>query len=168
MTSPAAEDASALSSHAMAIAPRKRRRAATDPESKCVAVVLRPGMRQREYRRVERRLEKNRMTTIPVIVGAPAKRAGASPPICGVIIVGSKGMARRADQSGLEAVVQDAAERDTPILALSDAGPLALAALGKAAPDEPCAGVLIGDDIEPLKAEDIDRAIDRMGAATPR
>lgn len=149
----------------MQIAPRKRRALAVP---KCVGLVLRPGMKQREFRRVEQRLDRNRLASLPVIVGASAKRSTLNTPICGLVVVGSDAALRAEDQHGLESIVRDAIERQAPVLALSDAVPIALSALGEPLLERDCAGVLINKRVERLAYADIDRAIDRIGAGPPR
>lgn len=153
---------------AMRIAPNKRR-ANSEYISKRVGLVLRTGMKHREFRQVQRRLERNRMASLPVLVGVRDSRSSPTAPICGLIIVGSDGAVSPQERAGLEAVVQQAAARRTPVLALSDASALALRALGHAPAHEAYAGVLIGANIEQLSAgAEIDRAIDLISACPER
>lgn len=154
---------------ALRIAPAKRAGAAQETEKKYVAIVLRPGMRQSEFRRIERRLARHKLASLPVLVGASGRKNPPNAPICGMIVVGSHAPVRPHEQSDLAAAVRDASERAAPILALSDAAPLALNALGEPEPEKPLTAVLITDGVKTLAAQsDIDRAVDLIAASPAR
>ena len=152
------------------VGPSKRSRNDVTRETKRAAVVLRPGMRQSEFRRVDLRLDRNHLAKLPIFVGANARRVSVpDAPLCGLVVTGSDGVAHRAECAGLAEIVRDALDRKVPILALSDAAPIALAAAGCEPPTAPHQAIFIGDGVEGLSARaDIDRAIDMMAALPPR
>lgn len=152
------------------VGPSKRTRGALLKDSKRAAVVLRPGMRQSEFRRVEVRMSRNHLSSLPIIIGANAKHAGVpDAPLCGLIVTGSDAVTHPTERAGLFEIVRDAMERDVPVLAISDAAPLALSAAACEPPRAPFQAVLIRDEVHGLAARaDIDRAIDMMAAAPPR
>jgi hypothetical protein len=154
----------------LSIGPKKRSKADISRCAKRAAVVLRRGMRQADFRRIEMRLDRNELASLPIIVG-PGGRAGLVPdtPLCGLIITGSDGVVHADERRSLEDIVRNAADRDVPILAMSDAAPLALAAAGREPIEGNPGAVLIGRSVSVLSSRsDIDKAIDRMAAAPTR
>lgn len=154
----------------LSVSATKRTRSDAAQEGKRAAVVLRAGMRQAEFRRIEARMMSHQLASLPIIVGGNA-RAGAVPEalLCGVIVTGSEGLTRADERAGVVEIVREALKRKAPVLALSDAVELAMEAAGKAAPTDAHLGVLIDGDVRLLATRaDIDRAIDAMAASTPR
>lgn len=149
---------------ALRVGPTKRTRADIARDAKRAAVVLRPGMRQSEFRRVELRMDRNDLTSLPIIVGARDKRCEIpDTPLCGLIVTGSNTVLHPGERKSLVEIVRDAAERGMPILAMSDSAPLVLAASGHEPPSEPHKAVLVSANVVALKSKrDVDHAIDMM------
>lgn len=154
----------------LSIGATKRPGGETAGYGKRAAVVLRRGMRQAEFHSVEARLNRNHLSSLAVLVGTNGKGASVpDAPLCGLIVTGSDSATHAVERAVLIEVVRDALGRELPVLAISDAVPLALSAAGMEPPSSPHQAVLIGDEVRALQAHvDIERAIDSMATAPPR
>lgn len=153
------------------IGPTKRTKDDIARTAKRAGVVLRRGMREDEYRRVEMRLNENDLTTMPIIIGQGSKGpAVPDAPLCGLIVTGSEAVVHPEARESLSSIVRDAAERKVPILAMSDAVPLVLEAIGREAPRGRCNAILVGKTTVTglTTRREIDTAIDDMAASRPR
>lgn len=130
------------------------------------AVVLRPGMRPTEFRRVEEHLERNNLARVPVTIVGGKLPDLPSGPLAAMVVTGTTASPHLNEVRALQAVVQAAANRDIPILALTDAAFEVTRALGQPFPAAMPAGVLISGDLKPLKTfEEVGNAIDEMSRA---
>lgn len=154
---------------AIRIAPTKQRQQDIARMAKRIAVVLRPGMKQDEFRCIDLRLTRNKLITLAVLTGNKAARPPDTP-LCGLIITGSDAVTHPAQRRRLEQLVNDARQRDLPVLALSDSAMLALGASGFETEDETDhRAVLIDDGVTWLHSRrDVDRAIDALARSPAR
>ena len=151
----------------MRIAPTKRTRTDANREAKRAAVVLRRGMRQTEFRRLEMSMDRNNMSTLPIVVGN--KKADVPETVCGLIVTGSSAVAHPDERLCLAEIVRTAIDRQLPVLAMSDAAPLVLGVSGLDQVDDRHSAVLISGEVRLLKSRrDIDQAIDMMAASPTR
>lgn len=149
------------------VAPGKRSKADIVRNAKRAAIVLRRGMRQPEFRRVEQRLDRNNLTSLPIVVGT--KHATIPETLCGLIVTGSSAVSHPDERACLSTIIRDAVEREVPVLAMSDAAPLALAATGFGCDGQNASAVLIDGSVTLLSnRREVDRAIDTMAGLASR
>ncbi len=152
---------------ALRIAPGKRSKADIVRSAKRAAIVLRRGMRQLEFRRVEQRLDRNNLTSLPIVVGA--RSAIIPETLCGLIVTGSSAVSHPEERANLATIIRDAVDRDVPVLAMSDSAPLALAAAGLPTDSPQGSAVLIDGSVTMLSSRrEIDSAIDTMAGSASR
>jgi hypothetical protein len=148
---------------AIRIAPtKKKRQADIDRDAKRVGVVLRKGMRQTEFRRIDMRMSQHDLATAPIVIGGK-NSALTDTALCGLIVTGSDAICHPAEVEQLAGLIRAARERTVVVVALSNAAPIALAAMGLQ-PTEGNFGVLIdGATATALTTQrDADRAIDLL------
>jgi len=106
-----------------------RRKDSLMTETKRVAVVLRRGMKQSEFRHVEEQLDEHHLTCLPVLAGQ-RRMTVADTPVCGFIVTGGDMDPSHAERDLIQSTVRETLERDIPVMAMSDAVPLVLDAAG--------------------------------------
>lgn len=106
-----------------------RRKDSLQTETKRVAVVLRRGMRQGEFRHVEEQLDAHNLTCLPVLAGQ-RRMTVSDTPVCGFIVTGGDMDPSHAERDLIAATVRETLERDIPVMAMSEAVPLVLEAAG--------------------------------------
>ncbi|MGE0830872.1 MAG: hypothetical protein AB7O04_16180 [Hyphomonadaceae bacterium] len=141
---------------AIAQSPKKTRRA---------AVVLRRGMKQSEFRRVEARLESHKVGWSSILC-EPSRRSNPSPDVCGLVVTGADLTPSEKERATIVAAVHDALARGAPILAMSNASALVLDAAGFEGACDAQRGVLIRNGVQALDTRaDIEDAVDQMAGA---
>jgi hypothetical protein len=106
-----------------------RRKDSLMTETKRVAVVLRRGMKQSEFRHVEEQLDEFNLTCLPVLAGQ-RRMTVSDTPVCGFIVTGGDMDPSHAERELIMSTVRETLERDIPVVAMSDAVPLVLEAAG--------------------------------------
>jgi hypothetical protein len=106
-----------------------RRKDSLQSETKRVAVVLRRGMKQSEFRYVEEQLDMHNLTCLPVLAGQ-RRMTVADTPVCGFIITGGDMDPSHAERDLILSTVRETMDREIPVMAMSDAVPLVLEAAG--------------------------------------
>jgi hypothetical protein len=145
----------------------KKSRVDAGAEIKRAAIVLRRGMRQNEFRRIEMRMTHNSLSSLPIVIGN--RRSEVPETVCGLIVTGSSAIAHAEERSCLAEIIREALGRQLPVLAISDATPIVLGEAGYEQPDGEHAAVLVGEGVQVLKSRrDIDQAIDMMAASPTR
>lgn len=142
--------------------PRRNQREITQANAKRLAIVLRRGMKQSEFRHVESQMDAHALVSLPVLA-AQRRGAGVEAPVCGVVITGGDMMPSPAERELIQETVRHARERDVPVLALSDAASLALEAAGIVGGVAADHAVLIGADVKVLSSRrEIEDAIKQI------
>ncbi len=142
--------------------PRRNQREIAQANAKRLAIVLRRGMKQSEFRHVEAQMDEHSLVSLPVLA---AQRRGASveSPVCGVVITGGDMMPSPQERELILDTVRHARERDVPVLALSDAASLALEAAGIVGGVAQDHSVLIGEEVRVLSSRrEIEEAIKQI------
>ncbi len=106
-----------------------RRKDSLMSETKRVAVVLRRGMKQSEFRHVEEQLDMHNLTCLPVLAGQ-RRMTVSDTPVCGFIVTGGDMDPSHAERDLIMATVRETLEREIPVVAMSEAVPLVLEAAG--------------------------------------
>lgn len=106
-----------------------RRKDSLMTETKRVAVVLRRGMKQSEFREVEEQLDMHNLTCLPVLAGQ-RRMTVADTPVCGFIVTGGDMDPSHAERDLIMATVRETLDREIPVVAMSEAVPLVLEAAG--------------------------------------
>jgi hypothetical protein len=106
-----------------------RRKDSLMTETKRVAVVLRRGMKQSEFRNVEEQLDMHNLTCLPVLAGQ-RRMTVADTPVCGFIVTGGDMDPSHAERELIMGTVRETLDRDIPVVAMSEAVPLVLEAAG--------------------------------------
>ncbi len=106
-----------------------RRKDSLQTETKRVAVVLRRGMKQSEFRHVEEQLDLHNLTCLPVLAGQ-RRMTVSDTPVCGFIVTGGDMDPSHAERDLIMATVRETMERDIPVMAMTDAVSLVLEAAG--------------------------------------
>lgn len=109
--------------------PRRNQREIAQANAKRLAIVLRRGMKQAEFRHIESLMDQHTLVSLPVLA-AQRRGPGLESPVCGVVITGGDMMPSPAERDLIQDTVRHARSRDVPVLALSDAAALALEAAG--------------------------------------
>ncbi len=150
-----------MSAHVLRIGPQKRTKADEVREIRRAAIVLRRGMRPTEFRNVETALDRNNVMKLPIVVGD--NRSVVPDALCGLIVTGADSVAHPVERARLAAIIREAVRREVPVLAISDAAPVALAACSLDRGEENHAGILIDGAVTVLAdPRQIDRAIDTI------
>lgn len=106
-----------------------RRKDSLMTETKRVAVVLRRGMKQSEFREVEEHLDMHSLTCLPVLAGQ-RRMTVSDTPVCGFIVTGGDMDPSHAERDLIMATVRETLDRAIAVVAMSDAVPLVLEAAG--------------------------------------
>jgi len=106
-----------------------RRKDSLMSETKRVAVVLRRGMKQSEFRHVEEELDLHNLTCLPVLAGQ-RRMTVSDTPVCGFIVTGGDMDPSHAERDLILSTVRETMDREIPVVAMSDAVPLVLEAAG--------------------------------------
>jgi hypothetical protein len=106
-----------------------RRKDSLMTETKRVAVVLRRGMKQSEFRHVEEQLDMHNLTCLPVLAGQ-RRMTVSDTPVCGFIVTGGDMDPSHAERDLIMTTVRETMDRDIPVVAMSEAVPLVLEAAG--------------------------------------
>jgi len=106
-----------------------RRKDSLMTETKRVAVVLRRGMKQSEFRHVEEQLDLYNLTCLPVLAGQ-RRMTVADTPVCGFIVTGGDMDPSHAERDLILTTVRETLDRDIPVMAMTDAVALVLEAAG--------------------------------------
>ena len=106
-----------------------RRKDSLMTETKRVAVVLRRGMKQSEFRHVEEELDMHHLTCLPVLAGQ-RRMTVSDTPVCGFIVTGGDMDPSHAERDLIMSTVRETMDRDIPVVAMSEAVPLVLEAAG--------------------------------------
>ena len=122
-----------------------RRKDSLMTETKRVAVVLRRGMKQSEFRHVEEQLDLHNLTCLPVLAGQ-RRMTVSDTPVCGFIVTGGDMDPSHAERDLILATVRETLEREIPVVAMSDAVPLVLEAAGVKGAVAAGRGVLLQKD----------------------
>lgn len=122
-----------------------RRKDSLMSETKRVAVVLRRGMKQSEFRHVEEQLDQYNLVCLPVLAGQ-RRMTVADTPVCGFIVTGGDMDPSHAERDLIATTVRETMERDIPVAAMSDAVPLVLEAAGVKGAVAEGRGVLLHQD----------------------
>ncbi|HRP10763.1 MAG TPA: hypothetical protein PLK37_07010 [Terricaulis sp.] len=145
--------------------PRRNQREISQANAKRLAIVLRRGMKQSEFRSIEALMDAHTLVSLPVLA---SQRRGPSieTPVCGVVITGGDMMPSPQERELIQDTVRHARERSVPVLALSDAATLALEAAGMVGGVAADHAVLIGDEVRVLSTrreiEDAIKQISRL------
>lgn len=142
--------------------PRRNQREISQANAKRLAIVLRRGMKQSEFRHVEAQMDAHSLISLPVLA-AQRRGPGVEAPVCGVVITGGDMMPSPAERELIQDTVRHARERGVTVLALSDAATLALEAAGFVGGVAADHAVLIGDEVRVLSTRrEIEDAIKQM------
>jgi len=142
--------------------PRRNQREISQANAKRLAIVLRRGMKQSEFRHVESQMDMHSLISLPVLA-AQRRGAGVEAPVCGVVITGGDMMPSPAERELIQDTVRHARERGVAVLALSDAATLALEAAGMVGGVAAGHAVLIADDVRVLSTRrEIEDAIKQI------
>ncbi len=146
-----------------------RRRETAPGTQKRAAVVLRRGMKQNEFRRIEEQLDIHSLTSFAVLPGQ-RRMVMADTPVCGLIVTGGDMDPSHAERDLIVEAVQDTMARAMPVIAMSDAVSLVLEAAGVKGVVAEGRGVMLhGDNVRVLEsAKELDEAIKLMAKLTPR
>ena len=99
-----------------------RRKDSLMSETKRVAVVLRRGMKQTEFRNVEEQLDMHNLTCLPVLAGQ-RRMTVSDTPVCGFIVTGGDMDPSHAERDLIMGTVRETLDRDIPVVAMSEAVP---------------------------------------------
>ena len=152
---------------APSIPPRRKDSLVT--ETKRVAVVLRRGMKQTEFRNVEEQLDMHNLTCLPVLAGQ-RRMTVSDTPVCGFIVTGGDMDPSHAERELIMSTVRETLDRDIPVVALSEAVPLVLEAAGVHGAVAKGRGVMLRrDDVRVLEtARELADAIKMMAKSAAR
>ena len=106
-----------------------RRKDSLMTETKRVAVVLRRGMKQSEFRDEEEQLDMHNLTCLPVLAGQ-RRMTVSDTPVCGFIVTGGDMDPSHAERDLIMSTVRETLDRHIPVVAMTEAVPLVLEAAG--------------------------------------
>lgn len=146
-----------------------RRKDSLMTETKRVAVVLRRGMKQSEFRQVEEHLGEFNLTCLPVLAGQ-RRMTVADTPVCGFIVTGGDMDPSHAERDLILGTVRETLDRDIPVMAMSEAVPLVLEAAGvRGAVAQGRSVLLHGEEVRVLEsARGIGEAVKLMAKSAAR
>jgi hypothetical protein len=138
-------------------------------ETKRVAVVLRRGMKQSEFRHIEEQLDAHNLICLPVLAGQ-RRMTVTDTPVCGFIVTGGDMDPSHAERDLIAATVRETIDRDIPVVGMSDAVPLVLEAAGVQGAVAPGHSVLLHQEgVRVLEStRDIGDAVKLMAKAPAR
>lgn len=145
-----------------------RRKDSLQTETKRVAVVLRRGMKQSEFRHVEEQLDVHNLTCLPVLAGQ-RRMTVSDTPVCGFIVTGGDMDPTHAERDLIVSAVAETMERGVPVVALSEAVALVLEAAGVHGAVADGRAVLLHDGVRVLEsAREIEDAVKLMAKSPAR
>lgn len=146
----------------------QRKRADMAPSlARRVAVILRRGMRQSEFREIEAHLSANDLVCAPVLAGQ--RRANGEGPLCGLVVTGGDIEPSAAERDLIATAVKQAIERGAPVLALSEAVAHVVEAAGGLYAGQAPRGVLVHNGVRLLEtSRDLEGAFRLMAKSPPQ
>jgi len=141
--------------------PQRRRAEISAATAKRVAVVLRRGMRQSEFRSVEQHLSAHDLVCAPILAGQ--RKASAEGAVCGLIITGGDMEPSNVERDLIATAVAQMLERGAPVLAMSEAVPHVVEAAGGVYAGNAPLGVLVHGGVQLLETpKDVEDAFKLM------